>query len=65
MGNINVMIKLGFKIYAFIAILAPWIFLLARLSGVYNYPTRNTLIFLGLFIYSGITMFLTFRTWSD
>ena len=57
------MVKIAFKIYAVIAILAPWAFLFARFQGWYNFPQHNSQIFLGLFVYSGIMMVLTYKKW--
>jgi len=54
-------IKLGFKLYSFIAILSPWIFLALRLSGKYNWIGHNTAVFLFLFLISLITMFLCYK----
>ncbi len=56
------MVKLAFQVYAFIAILSPWVFLILKLLGIYNFQ-YDCLIFLVLFIFSGIVMFLTFKRW--
>ena len=55
------MIKFAFKLYSAIAILSPWIFFIARITGLYTWPTHNTQIFIGLFVLSGIWM--TFLFW--
>lgn len=54
------MIKLAFNVYAFCAILSPWVFLILRGAGVYNFKT-DILVFVGLFVVSGITLFLTYK----
>lgn len=53
------MVQWAFKIYAVISILAPWIFLGAKIFNLYNYPSKNTLIFIGLFVYSGIVILIS------
>lgn len=50
------MIELARKIYVFIAILSPWMFLILRMAGFYNFIGKNTYIFLGLFLVSLLTM---------
>ena len=57
------MIKLAFKTYAFIAILSPWMFLILRGIGVYNFK-QDVFVFFGLFLISSIAMFLTYRNWE-
>lgn len=54
------MIKLAFKLYAFISILSPWAFLIAKGLGIYNFK-HDILVFIGLFSVSGITLFLTYN----
>jgi len=57
------MIKLAFKIYSFIAILSPWAFLILKALGVYNFKF-DIFIFFSLFVISGITLFLTYKSWE-
>lgn len=56
------MIKFAFKLYSAISILSPWIFLLLRGAGVYDFK-YDVGVFFGLFLLSGIVMFLTFKRW--
>ena len=56
------MIKFGFNCYALVSILAPWIFLAAKLANLINYPGNNSTVFGLLFIYSG--MWLVFLFWA-
>ena len=53
------MIKLAQRLYCFIAILSPFIFLALRLSGHYNFVGKNSFIFLGLFALSTFTLIMT------
>lgn len=57
------MIKAAFKLYAFCAIISPWVFLALRALGIYNFR-YDAFVFFGLFIISFITMFLTYRNWD-
>jgi len=53
------MIKLAREVYAAVAILSPIAFAILRITGYYNFAGKNSYIFIGLFVLSLITLFLT------
>ena len=59
------MIKRAFRCYAFASILSPWAFFLSRIFGLYNNPSNNSWIFIGLFLYSGLWVAVLFWTYKD
>jgi len=53
------MIKTALRINATLLVLAPWLYIALRLTGIVN-NDQDLLIILGLFVVSVITAFLTF-----
>ena len=56
------MLKHVFTAYAVCAIMAPWVFLLARMLGIYNFGCDSG-VFGVLFVISGVVLFLTYKRW--
>ena len=55
------MIKLARELYLAVAILSPWLYAIAKYSGIYNRPEYNGLIFAALFTLSAVVLFFVYE----